>query len=378
MKFLVAPNALKGSCSAAAAARAMARGVLRARPTAEVVELPVADGGDGLMEVVTEALGAERVALQVAGPRFSPVFAELAWLPQRRTAVIEMALASGLALLAPGDRDPGVTTSLGTGELIAAALGLGAETILVGIGGSATNDGGIGMATALGYRFVGADGEPVSPVGGRLGTIERIDASGVDPRLAGTRIEVLCDVDNPLTGPRGASRVYGPQKGADAAQVERLDAGLARLADLTERDLGCRVRDLSGAGAAGGLGAGLVCFCGAQLRRGAEAVLDLVQLDAHLEGADLVLTAEGRIDGQTRFGKAPGAVAAHARKAGVPCVAIAGGIGEDAHLLHAGGIDALVSLCPGPVSLEEAQVRAEELLADAAEQVVRIFLARRG
>jgi glycerate kinase len=375
MKILLAPNALKGSCSAAAAARAMADGALRAAPDAQVVLVPVADGGDGLMEVVTEALGAERVRVEVTGPRFEPVQAALAWLPERHTAVIEMALASGLALVPEAQRDAAAATTLGTGELMLAALGLGAETLLVGIGGSATNDGGVGMAAALGYRFLDAAGAPVSPTGGNLGDIERIDASGVDPRLAGAELEVICDVDNPLTGPRGAARVFGPQKGAQPEQVERLDAGLAHLADLIERDLGRRVRDLPGAGAAGGLGAGLVAFCNARLRPGAELVLDLVELDRHLAGADLVFTAEGRIDGQTRFGKAPGAVGAHARRAGVPCVAIAGGVGEDIGPLHTEGIDAVVSLCPGPITLAEAQANAEALLADAAEQVVRIFLA---
>jgi glycerate kinase len=377
MKILVAPNALKGSCSAAAAARAMAAGLLRVAPDAWVIRMPVADGGDGLMEVVTEALGAERVRVEVTGPRFERVQAELAWLPRRRTAFIEMALASGLALLPEARRDAAATTTLGTGELMLAALGLGAETLLVGIGGSATNDGGIGMAAALGYRFLDRAGDPVSPTGANLRVIERIDISEADPRLAGVEVEVMCDVDNPLTGPRGAARVYGPQKGATAEQVEALDAGLAHLADRTERDLGRRVRDLPGAGAAGGLGAGLVAFCNARLRPGAEVVLDLVELDRHLAGTDLVLTAEGRVDGQTRFGKAPGAVGVHARRAGVPCIAIAGGVGEDVGLLYAHGIDAVVSLCPGPITLEEAQTNAEALLADAAEQVLRIFLAAR-
>jgi glycerate kinase len=318
---------------------------------------------------------AESVEVRVTGPRFQPVTAPFAWLPRQRTAVIEMALASGLALLPEEDRAATGTTTLGTGELMAAALDLGAETLIVGLGGSATNDGGIGMAAALGFRFQDAVGEPVVPTGGGLCDIRRIDATAADPRLAQVRVEAVCDVDNPLTGPSGAARVYGPQKGASPEQVERLDAGLFHLADLIERDLGRRVRDLPGAGAAGGLGAGLVAFCNASLRPGAEVVLELVELDRHLEGADLVLTAEGRIDGQTGSGKAPAAVGARARRRHVPCIAIAGGVGPDAGLLRTTGIDAAVSLCPGPVSLAEARARSEELLADAGEQVLRIFLA---
>lgn len=377
MKIVVAPNALKGSCTASAAARAMAEGLLRVDPAALVVPVPVADGGDGLADVVTHALGAETISARVTGPRFDPLEAEIAWLPDRRTAMIEMALASGLALLPEGRRDATATTTLGTGELMKAGLDLGAESLVVGLGGSATNDGGIGMASALGYRFLDADGRPVSPTGGNLSAIHRIDASATDPRLEGMRIEAICDVDNPLTGPQGAAHIYAPQKGATPEQVEALDAGLAHLADLIERDLGRKVRDLPGAGAAGGLGAGLVAFCDAALRPGAEVVLELVDLDRHLAGADLVLTAEGQIDGQTRFGKAPGAVAAHAKERGIPCIAIAGGLGQGVGLLHDAGIDAVVSLCLGPITLEQAQARSEELLADAAEQVLRIFLAAR-
>jgi glycerate kinase len=377
MKILVAPNALKGSCTAIAAAQAMASGVRRVDPAATVVQAPVADGGDGLSDVIIYCLGGERVAARVTGPRFDSVVAEFAWLARRTTAVVEMALASGLALLPEQHLDATATTTLGTGELMRAALDLGARTLVVGIGGSATNDGGIGMATALGYRFLDAGGHPVIPAGGYLKDIDRIDVSTVDARLADTRVEAICDVDNPLIGPLGAARVYGPQKGATGEQVARLDAGLAHLADLIERDLGCDVRTLAGAGAAGGLGAGLHAFCNADLRPGAEVVLGLVELDRHLVGADLVLTAEGRLDGQTRFGKAPGVVAAHAGRFDVPCIGIGGALGADVNLLRDVGFDAAVSLCPGPMSLDDAQAKTRELLADAAEQVLRIFLAGR-
>jgi glycerate kinase len=288
-----------------------------------------------------------------------------------------MALASGLALLAERERDATATTTLGTGELMRAALDLGAEHIIVGLGGSATNDGGIGMAQALGWRFLDTAGQPVKPVGGRLADIARIDGTARDPRLAQVRVEAVCDVDNPLTGPRGAAAVYGPQKGASPAQVAALDAGLDHLAALIERDLGRKIADLAGAGAAGGLGAGLVAFAEAALRPGAELVLDVLELERHLDGADLVLTAEGRIDSQTAHGKAPAAVAARAKAHGIPCIALAGSIGEGVGVLHALGIAAAFSLCRGPMTLEEAERDAAQLLADAVEQVVRAFFVRR-
>lgn len=375
MKIVLAPNALKGSCTASSAAAAMAAGIARVLPDADLVQVPVADGGDGLADVVTHVLRARSRRFRVSGPRFDSVNAELAWLADSRTAFIEMALASGLALLAKPERDPTATTTFGTGELIRHALELGAKKLVVGIGGSATNDGGVGMAAALGYRFVDVAGQPIVPVGANLALIDRINADHVDRRLAGLRIEAICDVDNPLTGPQGAAHVYGPQKGATAAQVALLDAGLAHLAGLIQRDLGVDVRDSPGAGAAGGLGAGLLAFCGAELRPGAEVVLELVGLNRHLAGADLVLTAEGRIDAQTRFGKAPAAVAAHAAGFGVPCIAIAGSIGGDVAALHEVGMSALFSLCSGPMTLEQAEAEAELLLARAAEQAVRAFIA---
>ena len=380
MKIILAPNALKGSCAASAAAAAMAAGVARVLPTAELVRLPVADGGDGLLDVVVHAMGARTRRYRVSGPRFQAVDADIVWLPERRVAVIEMALASGLALLSDAERDAEATTTLGTGELMRNALDLGARKLVVGIGGSATNDGGIGMASALGYRFLDRLGKAVPPVGGNLALIERIDSTRVDARLGTVEIEAVCDVDNPLTGPRGAARVYAPQKGAAPHQVARLDEGLSHLAELIRRDLGADPSDLPGAGAAGGLGAGLLAFCGARLRRGAALVLELLQFDRHLAGADLVLTAEGRIDAQTCFGKAPGVVAAHADRLGVPCIAIAGSIshGDDLAALHAAGMDAVFSLCSGPMSLEQAQEQSETLLARASEQVVRAFLSGRG
>jgi glycerate kinase len=377
MKIVLAPNALKGCLTATQAAEAMARGVARACPAAEIACVPVADGGDGLADVLVNALRGEMLTTMVTGPRGDPVQASFCHVPARRLAAIEMATASGLALL-PKDRlNPLLTTTYGTGELIAAALNLGVSHLIVGIGGSATHDGGIGMATALGARFLNEDGNPVDPVGGALAVIRRIDLRGLDPRLIGVRIEAICDVGNPLLGERGAACVYGPQKGATPEQVRELDAGLAHLATVIERDLGLDVRELPGAGAAGGLGAGLKAFLNAELRRGVDLVLDLVGLDKALRGADLALTAEGQIDFQTAFGKAPAGVGERARACGVPCLAIAGSVGGHLDSLHGLGIDAVFSLCPGPVSLEQAMAAGGDFLAATTEQAVRAFLAGR-
>ena len=377
MKIILAPNAFKGSMSAMQAALAMEQGAWQACPEAEVVRVPVADGGDGLAEVLLGALGGEARSLSVQGPLGEPVQATLCHVPALGLAAVEMAAASGLALLAPLDRDPTRTSTYGTGELIRAALDLGVRHVVVGIGGSSTNDGGVGMASALGVRFLDGDGNPVAPVGGALRQIRRIDSSGLDPRLASVRCEAICDVDNPLLGPRGASRVYGPQKGATAAQVEELEEGLAHLSERITGDLGLDVRDLPGAGAAGGLGAGLRAFLGAKLRPGADLVLDLVGLDARLAGGDLVITGEGQIDAQTAFGKAPAAVAQRAKALGIPCLAIAGGIGEGIVDLHPIGIDAVFSLCPGPIALTQAMEGGPALLRAATEQVVRCFFRAR-
>ena len=355
----------------------MAEGVLKVLPQAEIIKVPVADGGDGLVDVAVEALGGEARKVTVSGPRDGDVDAAFCYVPAMRFAAVEMALASGLALLPEDRREPTATTTLGTGEVIAAALDLGIARLGVGIGGSATNDGGIGMATALGVRFLDQAGEPVEPVGGALGSIRRIDMSGLDPRVREVHIEAVCDVDNPLCGPDGAAYVYGPQKGASAEQVKALDAGLENLARVIEADLGIAVRDLPGAGAAGGLGAGLKAFLGADLRRGVDLVLELVGLDEKLIGADLAITGEGQIDFQTVFGKAPAGVGAAAKARSVPCIAIAGSIGEDLGELHDVGIDAVFALANAPMTLEDSMQRAAPLMAKATEQAVRLFLAAR-
>ncbi len=375
MKIVVAPNAFKGSLTATEAAAAMAEGVARVLPDAEIVQVPVADGGDGMVDVALEALKGERRERRVTGPRNEPVNAAYCYVPNMKLAAVEMALSSGLALLPEEGRDPTATTTLGTGELIADALDAGATRIVVGIGGSATNDGGIGLATALGVRFLDDSGQTVRPVGGELARIRRIDLSGLDPRLANVRVEAVCDVDNPLTGPTGAARVYGPQKGATPEQVQELDAGLANLAEVIRKDLGLHVSKLPGAGAAGGVGAGLYAFAGAKLRRGVDLILDLVELDEKLEGATMVFTGEGQIDSQTAHGKAPAGVGAAAMKRGIPCFAIAGSVGEGVDTLRDVGINAVFSLCTGPISLQQAMADGERLISDVTKQALQCFLA---
>ena len=378
MKIVVAPNAFKDSMTADAAAEAIALGVKRVRPDATTVHVPVADGGDGLFDVVKGIFPGRSVEKTVAGPLFRDVQAEMYIVDEDGSAVIEMARASGLALLGREERNAGATTTLGTGQLALEAIAGGARRIVIGIGGSATNDGGIGFASALGYRFLDEAGREVRPVGDELARIRSIDADALKFDPAAVSWEAVCDVDNPLTGERGAAAVFGPQKGAGPEDVKRLDAGLANLAAVVKKCLGKDLAAMAGAGAAGGLGFGLAAFVGAVLRPGVDVVMDMVKIDDQLRGADLAFTAEGRIDFQTAFGKAPAGVGTRARKHGVPCIAIGGGLLGDISNLHDIGIDACFTLCPGPMSLDDAMKNGPELLANAAEQAFRAFLAGRG
>jgi glycerate kinase len=375
LKIVVAPNALKGSLGSVAAAQAMSAGVRLAAPAAEIVQLPVADGGDGLLEVLGTGEGLERIPCRVTGPLGSPVDCALLYAADRRLAIIEMAAAAGLALLPSSGLDPMQATTFGVGELLRLALDHGARRIILGIGGSATSDGGTGLARALGARFLDAHGKELPGNAAALQHIKRIDLEQLDPRLAQAHIDVICDVDNPLLGAAGAARVFSPQKGASPEQVEAIEAGLENLANLVEQQLGRDIRNLRGGGAAGGLGAGLVVFLQAALRPGAELVLELTGFEAALDGASLVLTAEGRLDSQTAHGKAPAAVAGLASRHGIPCIALAGSLGPNLQALQAAGITACFSLCPGPLDLDAAMQQAAPLLTRACEQAVRCFLA---
>lgn len=371
MKVVVAPNAFKGSLSARQAAAAIARGVREVYPDAEIVEIPVADGGDGTVEaLVTAHQGAYRT-VEVEGPDGKPVQAMYGLIDEGRTAVVELASASGLALLPAARRDPRKTSTFGFGQLLEDARQSGAGAVIAGIGGSATNDGGAGMAQAIGYRLLDAAGHDLPHGGAALAQLERIDASAVDPGWRTVTVEVACDVTNPLIGPEGASFVYGPQKGADQQTVRMLDRALARLAMVIERDLGKRVAAIPGAGAAGGTGAGLVAFLDAKLMPGAALVVDASGFDRQLKGAQLVITGEGRVDSQTAYGKAPGEVARRAQAARVPTLLLAGSKGPGWEALIQKGVSAVVTLAEEGDNLEQLMRDADQALTRAAVRACR-------
>ena len=376
MKIVIAPNALKDCLTTSEAADAIEKGILNAFPEAETVKVPVADGGDGLLDALLTPLNGICHSVEVTGPRYDKINADFAYFQQQKTAIIEMAKASGLALLPLDQRDAEQTTSLGTGELIKAALSLDVTRIFVGIGGSATCDGGIGLAAALGIQFLDKDGVSVKPIGKNLQKITNIDTSNQHPKLTTVKIEVVCDVDNPLLGKNGAAYVYGPQKGASPEQVKELDSGLANLASVIKKDLGIDVTKVSGGGAAGGIGAGMYAYFNAPLKPGIDIVLDLVKLRGKLQNTDLVLTAEGQMDNQTAYGKAPAGVAKCAKEKNIPCIAIAGGVKEDIDELYKIGINAVFSLCPAPITLEDAIQNGAGYLSRISEQIARAFFAK--
>jgi glycerate kinase len=359
LKVVIAPGAFKGSLPVTEVAASLAEGVRRVWPEARIELLPLSDGGDGWVESMVSAADGEVVEVRVGGPLGDDVEARYGLIPAdgATTAVIEMAAASGLVLVPKDRRDPGRASTYGTGQLIAHALDRGADRLLVGVGGSATNDGGAGMASALGARLTDAGGEELPPGGAALAEIDAVDLSGLDRRLEDVEIVVASDVDNPLLGDEGASAVYGPQKGASAEQVEELDAALSHFADVVEEAVGRRLRDEPGAGAAGGLGFGLMAFCGARLQPGVDLALDSLGADAVLEGATLVITAEGTLDSQTLAGKLPVGVARRARRHGVPVVAVGGAVApldrSTADRLAGEGIAVVCSTVEGPATDEE-------------------------
>ena len=375
MKVLIAPDSFKENLSARQVAEAIARGMRQADADCECVLLGLADGGEGTVRAIVEATNGSVRHVKVTGPLGEEVVAVFGVTGDGECAVIEIASASGLPLVPPEKRNPLVTTTFGTGELMRSALEEGVSKILIGIGGSATVDGGVGLAQALGVRFSTSTGE-AGFGGGELGRIEGIDVSKRDERLEGVSVEVACDVDNALVGPTGAAEVYGPQKGATPEQVKSLDANLRHLAEVIARDLGKDVRGLPGAGAAGGLGAGLVAFVGARLRPGVEMVLEAVGLEKHLAGMDLVITAEGKLDRQTAFGKTPVGVARAAKRHGIPCVALAGVLEAGYEGVYDEGIAACFAIADGPMTRSESMARAEELLSRTAENVVRLYGGR--
>ncbi len=377
MRVVIAPDKFKGSLTAIEAAEAMARGLSRVDPHAEIDLVPMADGGEGTVAALVAATGGSYRGATVTGPLGEPVVAPFGLLGDRHTAALEMASASGLSLVPLALRDPLRATTRGTGELLLAAVRAGARRLIIGIGGSATNDGGAGLGQALGFRLFDSDGRELGPGGGELERLARIERTERSSVLNSVSIAVACDVTNPLCGPQGASAVYGPQKGATPEMVARLDLNLAHLADIVARDLGVDIRDIPGAGAAGGLGGGLLAFAGGRLEGGVNLVIEAVNLHERLRSADLCLTGEGALDAQSAFGKTAVGVARLAHALGCPALAIAGSIGPGAEAVLEQGVTAYFSICPGPISLDEAITRAAELLERATAQVLRAFLSGR-
>ena len=373
MKIVIAPDSFKGSLTALQVSDAVEQGLKRIFPDAQIEKVPMADGGEGTVQSLVDATGGQLLTESVTDPLGGKVEANYGILGDGVTAVIEMAAASGLPLVPIDKRNPMLTTTYGTGELIKAALLRGCRKFIIGIGGSATTDGGAGVAQALGVKLLDDSGKDIAFGGIGLSNLAKIDMSAIDERIAETETVVACDVDNPLTGPRGAARVYGPQKGATSEQVKLLDKYLGHFADIVKRDLGKDVKETPGAGAAGGLGAGLMAFLNAELKLGIDIVIEASELRKRMEGADLVITGEGQLDEQTAYGKTPTGVSKVAEEMGIPVLAIAGGIKPGAETSYNEGIDAMMSIAPGPISLEEAIARSSELIVDTAERAARII-----
>jgi glycerate kinase len=374
MKIVVAPQSFKGSLNAREVAQAIAEGIKRVLPDIEIILVPMADGGEGTVQALVYSTHGRLMSVEVTGPLGDKVSAEWGILGDGVSAVVEMAAASGITLVPPERLNPLIATTYGTGELIRAALDAGCRKLIIGIGGSATNDGGAGMAQALGARLLDEKDEELPWGGAALAGLKHIDVSGLDSRLTECEVTVASDVTNPLVGPEGASRVYGPQKGATEEMCRQLDEALTNYARVIKNDLGIDVIDMPGAGAAGGLGAGLVAFLGARLMSGIDIVSQAVGLTDHLKGAALVFTGEGRMDAQTLFGKTTAGVTARAKELQVPVVAVVGELAGDYREVYQHGIDTVLSITPGPISLEKSMTNARALIADTAERAVRLIM----
>lgn len=373
MKILIAPDSFKDCLSALDVASALGRGMQKMMPDAPITLLPLADGGEGTVESLIDATHGELIRLKVMDPLMREVSSFYGITGDGETAVIEMAAASGIELLKVEERDPWITSTYGTGQLIGDALERGCRKILLGIGGSATNDGGAGMAQALGVKFSGRFGTLSVQGGGFLGEVEQIHMEGLDRRIAGKEIIVACDVTNPLTGLQGASVIYGPQKGADEAMVENLDQNLDHFAEVIRSQLGREVSSSPGAGAAGGLGAGLMAFLDASLVKGFDMIAGVVGLEEKIRSADLVITGEGKMDAQTRFGKTPFGVAQLAKKHGKPVIGVAGTLDGDAGILYESGFDLLMPIQEKPGDLESSLRDGEQLLERTGERLARLL-----
>lgn len=375
-KVVIAMDSLKGSMTSLEAGTVIQEAIHMVQKETEVVVKPLADGGEGTTEALIEGLHGERIEKIVTGPLKDPVMAVYGWIEESKTAIMEMASASGIVLLKEEEKNPWEATTYGVGELIKDAVLRGAKKIILGIGGSATNDGGIGMLQALGYEFLNQEGNPVGEGAKVLSEIQTIEKKKDAISLEHCQIEVACDVNNPLCGENGATYVFGPQKGVKMEERESIDKAMSHFADVTETFLGVDQREIKGAGAAGGLGFALVAYLQATLRSGIDLVLEAVNLEGALQGADLVVTGEGRLDHQTAMGKAPIGVAKLAKKHGIKVIAFAGSVTKDARICNEKGIDAYFPIIRGITTLEEATKKenAKENLKAAAEQVFRLLL----
>lgn len=369
MKMVIAPDSFKESLSALEACQAIEKGIRKVFPNAKIVKVPMADGGEGTVQSLVDATGGRLIYRQVTSPLGTPVEAFYGMLGDGKTAIIEMAAASGLALVPPDQRNPLVTTTRGTGELIASALDEGASTIILGLGGSATNDGGAGMAQALGVQLLAADGSEIGYGGGELHRLARIDMGKADPRLKQVTFVAACDVNNPLTGERGAAAVFGPQKGAGPDMIRQLDDNLAHYAAMIKQFLGRDVNGIPGAGAAGGLGAGVLAFLSAKLQPGVDIVIEATGLAEHVKDADVVITGEGRIDSQTIYGKTPIGVAKTAKLYGIPVIGIAGSLTDGYEAVYEHGIDITFPIVPGVCSLDHAMTHAAANMERTARNI---------
>ena len=373
MKFVIAPDSFKESLTALEVATAIETGFKRVFPNAEYVKLPMADGGEGTVQSLVDATQGKLIECEVTAPLGDKVKSFFGLSGDGKTAIIEMAAASGLHLVPPEKRNPSLTTSYGTGELIKQALDLGVENFILGIGGSATNDGGVGMLQALGMQCLDAQGKSIGFGGAELARIAKIDVQQLDPRLQQVHIEVACDVNNPLCGERGASAIFGPQKGATPDMVKQLDAALSHFAEIAERDCGKQIRDHAGAGAAGGMGGGLLLLPNVQLKAGVQIVLDTLRLADYVKDADVVITGEGRMDAQSIMGKTPIGVARTAKQFNKPVIAIVGCLREDYDVVFDHGIDAVFPIIRQLGELPDILKQGEQNLISAAQNVARVL-----
>jgi glycerate 2-kinase len=373
MKILIAPDSFKHSLPAKAVAGHLAKGIKRIFPNAEITKVPVADGGEGTVQALVDATGGKIIETKVFDPLMRPITAFFGILGDGVTAAIEMASASGIELLKDHERDPLITTTYGVGQLMKKALDMGCRKMIIGIGGSSTNDGGAGMAQALGIKLTDIHGNEIGKGGAALSDLAEIDCSGVDKRLPACEIIVAADVTNPLTGKEGASRVYAAQKGATEAEIEILENSLKHYAALIKNKTGLTVEHIPGAGAAGGLGAGLMVFAKAKIEKGFEVVTNILDLETKIKQVDLVITGEGKMDEQTRFCKTPFGVAALAKKYDKPVIAFAGMLGQQYQELFHHGFDVIFPIADKPMSQDESMQNAGKLLEDAAERMARMI-----